>query len=362
MALPGFLKRFFPKADVAGALERACAEATGSPRVVEIDALRAVIFSDHHRGRGDGADDFERCEQAYVAALGWYLEHGYELWLLGDVEELWENSPPAVLERYANVLALERSFGEGKVLRFFGNHDLDWASPKVVERHLASHLPANTPVREALNVDLVDGGTKLGTLFLVHGHQGTPDAGSAFSRAFSRFVVRNVWARLQRFQRIASTSPSQDVELRARHDRAMARWADDREDPVVLIAGHTHRPVFPVAPAPQTPAERLAEKQRAYDDAVAGGGDVAATRAELELARVRFERDPGHQPVVQKRPAYFNTGCCSFGDGDVTGLVIDRGTIGLVRWLDNDGNARPQQLVEPADLRDILRRVQGRGT
>ena len=79
MALPGFLKPFFPKADVAGALERACAEATKNPRVVEIDSLRAVIFSDHHRGKGDGADDFERCEQAYVAALGWYVEQGYEL-------------------------------------------------------------------------------------------------------------------------------------------------------------------------------------------------------------------------------------------------------------------------------------------
>lgn len=361
MALPGFLKRFFPKADVAGALEQACEVASKAPRAVEIDELRAVIFSDHHRGVGDGADDFERCEEAYVSALGWYQQQGYELWLLGDVEELWENRPAAVLERYANVLELERSFGEGRVFRFFGNHDLDWASPEVVERELAGHLPPGTPVREALNVDLLDGGERLGTLFLVHGHQGTPDAGSALARAFSRFVVRNVWARLQRFQRIASTSPSRDVELRARHDRAMATWADEREDAVVLIAGHTHRPVFPVAPPPKTLEQALADRERAFEEAKAGGGDVPAARAALERARQKVLRDKGHKPVVQKRPAYFNTGCCSFGDGDVTGLVIADGKIGLVRWFDNNDDARPQVLVEPADLRDILRRVAGRG-
>lgn len=32
---------------------------------------RIVIFSDHHKGARDGADDFERCEPAYCAALAW---------------------------------------------------------------------------------------------------------------------------------------------------------------------------------------------------------------------------------------------------------------------------------------------------
>ena len=31
---------------------------------------RVVIFSDHHRGERDGADDFMRCEKEYSAALG----------------------------------------------------------------------------------------------------------------------------------------------------------------------------------------------------------------------------------------------------------------------------------------------------
>jgi hypothetical protein len=141
----------------------------------------------------------------------------------------------------------------------------------------------------------------------------------------------------------------------------MATWADQREDAVVLIAGHTHRPVFPSREPPPSPEAMLEAARAAYEKAKAEGGDVPAARAELVRAQVRVARD-NHTPVVQKRPVYFNTGCCSFGDGDVTGLVIADGTIGLVRWLDNDGRARPQELVAPADLRDILKRVAGRGS
>src|SRR6266540_2450137 len=68
---------------------------------VQLSELRVVVFSDLHRGARDGADDFQRCEPAYSAALDWYLERGYELFLLGDVEELWENDIGEVLPKYA---------------------------------------------------------------------------------------------------------------------------------------------------------------------------------------------------------------------------------------------------------------------
>ena len=71
---------------VATGLDRAF-EAAGT-RDVQLAQLRLVILSDLHRGARDGADDFQRCEPAYSAALGWYLERGYQLYLLDDVEEL----------------------------------------------------------------------------------------------------------------------------------------------------------------------------------------------------------------------------------------------------------------------------------
>jgi len=364
MAIPGFLKPLFGKARVAGELTRACRDAPTERR--DIDALKVVIFSDHHRGRGDDADDFARCERAYMAALGWYAQQGYELWLLGDVEELWENTPPTkVLEQYPKVLALEGSFGDG-LYRFYGNHDLEWSDAERVKRFLGEggHLPAGKGVLEALNVELYEGGGSdpLGRLFLVHGHQGTPDAGSRLSRFVSRFAVRKVWGPAQRLLKMASTSPAADVQLRARHDRTMYTWAAKRrDDPVVLIAGHTHRPVFPGDPPPSL--QEVLDAAKAEYTKVSTGTDeaAAAARAALEFAQVKFDRDSGHDPVVQERPVYFNTGCCSFGDGDVTGLVIEGGKIGLVRWLDNNGKPRPQELVEGrADLRDVLARVQAR--
>ena len=75
---------------------------------VEAADLRIVVISDLHRGTNDRADDFRRCHRAYRAALGWYLEHGYQLWLLGDIEELWENSAGRVIETYKDVLELDR--------------------------------------------------------------------------------------------------------------------------------------------------------------------------------------------------------------------------------------------------------------
>ena len=95
MAIPAFIARHLGEQAYRRRIGKGLTEAHGRAgrRDIELSDLRAVVFSDHHRGVGDGADDFRRCEPAYCAALGWYLEQGYELWLLGDVEELWENSP-----------------------------------------------------------------------------------------------------------------------------------------------------------------------------------------------------------------------------------------------------------------------------
>jgi hypothetical protein len=351
---------------IAKGLNRAFADAddrrNGGEEAIEASQLKAVVFSDLHRGAGERADDFARCERAYAAALGWYLERDYELWLLGDVEELWENGIEEVMPRYRELLELEREFARGPGLRrFYGNHDLDWSKPELVERHLSGWL-GGAEAREALRLRVREDGADLGLLFLAHGHQGTTT--SERLAGLSRFAVRHLWRAVQRSQGLLATTPADDSQLRHRHDVAMHSWAKGRvlggspANRPVLIAGHTHHPVFPgsrpARPVPGDAAELRARLAEATDAAAS-----AELRAELELVEAIL-REPPFDPPDDDPPCYFNTGCCSFPDRDVTCVEISgeqladvglkdetdgRGKIRLMRWLDDGGRPRPKQLA-----------------
>ncbi len=358
MSVPTLIARHLPEDRyawwVGKGMDRAYRRALRRPTVrlgpIEVDDLRGVVFSDHHRGIGDNADDFRRCEEAYAAALGSYVERGYGLWLLGDVEELWANRTAAVMQRYQQILTLEDEFDE-RLLRFYGNHDLAWRNPLTVYRHLPGKR-----VHEAMIVEVTDSGKPLGKLFLTHGHQGTIDSGNLLLVPVSRFVVRFVWGTLQRWRGFPNTSPAEDALLRHRHDEAMARWAHEHAERLVLIAGHTHHPVFLNTDPPDLVAELQARTQE-YELAVEGHGDTAETRAAQETARIRALRDEPYDPPDLKGSSYFNSGCCSFADGDVTGLEIADGEVRLVRW--QAGGARSAEVLQRRSLRDVFATLRG---
>jgi hypothetical protein len=208
-------------------------------------------------------------------------------------------------------------------------------------------------VREAIRLQVLQDGGVLGELFFVHGHQGTDD--SERYKWLSRLVVRKIWRPLQRRLRIASTTPATDWDLREQHDEAMFAWARSAPTRPVVIAGHTHRPVFGVGRREPVVSQPLEELERAFEDARRDGATaerLAQLRAEIEFGYAearRYDRPP--IPVVP--PCYFNTGCCSFGDGDVTGLEIAGGQIRLVRWPNDAGEPAPKVLVTE-ELRTVL--------
>jgi UDP-2,3-diacylglucosamine pyrophosphatase LpxH len=350
---------------VMGGLDAAY-ERAGGPERFDLDTGKLVIFSDHHRGGRDGADDFQRCERAYRSALAYYLEAGHTLVLLGDIEELWECKLPTPLKNYPEVLALERDFAKASRLRrFYGNHDLVWSRPNVVDKFLAGPMGGNVKVREAVRLDLRDGDGSFGEIFLTHGHQGTPD--SDLWAPVAMIPVRHVWPRLQRSVKFASTSPARDYKLRGQHDAAMYEWAKRRSEgghPVVLITGHTHKPVFRRRLASgdvpgDEPVPTVDEARGALDAARRKGqpaGVLSKLRAMLEFVSTK---DYGAPAIELSRPCYFNTGCCSFGDGDVTGIEIEGGEIRLVRWPDDHDKPLPQ-ILDHASLREIAGEVAGR--
>lgn len=99
-----------------------------------LETDKIIIFSDHHRGVRDGADDFLRCERAYNAAVGYYLEAGYTLIILGDAEDLWECRPGPVVKAYKDTLSLEAEFlkQQNRYYRIYGNHDDYWGEKRSV--------------------------------------------------------------------------------------------------------------------------------------------------------------------------------------------------------------------------------------
>ena len=78
---------------------------------IPLDAgRRCVIFSDHHKGARNQADDFQPCERTYLAALDYYLANDYTLVILGDSEEAWEEGITRVMDAYRNVFESEARF------------------------------------------------------------------------------------------------------------------------------------------------------------------------------------------------------------------------------------------------------------
>jgi UDP-2,3-diacylglucosamine pyrophosphatase LpxH len=312
---------------------------------VTIEQARFVIFSDLHRGVRDGADDFLRCEKAYSAALGYYLESGYTLIVLGDAEELWECRPAPVVDSYRATLLLEAEFlKQDRYYKMYGNHDDYWEKESGIRTLLMPIFGPSLQIKENLRLLFEQGQAVTNEIFLVHGHQG--DYLSDQSRKISKWFVRYVWRPFQRLTKLKLTTPAKDYKLRDEHSIAMYRWAVKKSG-LALIAGHTHLPVFEIRAQLRTIEKELEAARLAGETT-----RVAELRARLELARARARERDGRGFSMAK-PCYFNTGCCSFSDGDVTGIEIADGQIKLVRWPDDAGNPKPKILASTV-LHDVF--------
>ncbi len=326
-------------ARVAEGLEKAHENA----KVLELslDETRLVLFSDLHRGIGDRADDFRPCRKIYHAALGYYDALDYRLGLLGDIEELWQRILPGILDCYAGTLAVERRFfDDGRGLRLLGNHDeiLAWSWHRNM---LADHV-GDIELLDSVRLRLLDGaGSPLGEILLVHGHQGIHYSW------LDRFVVRWVWTPIQKFTGITLGLPSTDHSIRNLHERALYEWAAGRPG-LLLVCGHTHQPVFMSAAwvdSVNSELERLRES---------GADPEAVAMKEAELHWIAADLDELRTSLPDDaRPCYFNTGSCSYRDGSITGIEIDRGRIRLVRWT-GDSGAPLRTVLREADLANVF--------
>ncbi len=339
------------EAEVHAALSRVLEGTDTLVFELDLDAPhRFIIFSDTHKGARDRADEFERCEPAYAAALHDYRERGFSLILLGDIEELWEQRFHKVEKDYADLMRFEAGFGAGRYYRVWGNHDDDWMNPDLVRARLAPYMPT-AAVYEGIRVSACVAGEPVGTLFMVHGHQGTfgSDKIRPVSRLFLRWIVRP----LQRLGApIGKSIPAKDACLRGEHDREMYNWAEKQEK-LILVAGHTHRPVWSSRTHLQKLEADLEAAESAPDSATPEGQTrIAGLRAAVEERR-RLTPPCNDLPGGGLVACYFNTGCCRFEDGDITGIELEDGVLRLVKWTSGRATYEPpltRMVLEEGEL------------
>lgn len=337
------------------ALDAALARAfaAGNTRVLDLATDRYIIFSDQHRGARNNADDFQDAERAYNAALAYYLHMGHTLVVLGDVEELWEETPAAVIKAYRHSLKLEARFHQrGRYVRIWGNHDDEWQYEDSVRRHLAA-IYGDPPlrVRESLHFTVVEGTEELGALFLLHGHQG--DAFNDKWAWLTRILVRYLWRTFQRLTRISLNTPATSWDLRHKINQAMYAWTAQHPK-LLLIAGHTHMPVFKSQSHETQISDTIAALAERAPDGNAHHEELGRLLAQREWVRAQAPDAPAQEALpLMAKPCYFNTGCCCYADGDITGIEIAEGQIRLIRWPDKARRPQPYVLAE-ANLHDVL--------
>lgn len=311
------------------ALDRTSEESLQLPYNPRSD--KYVIFSDLHKAdKVRGIDDFQRNETIFAHALEQYYNEDYRLVLNGDIEECWEAKPREIINSYKNtIFALERQFaekGQEYYIRIFGNHDDLWRFPEKVQKHL-------WPVLGRVNVFP---GLKLGDdILITHGHQGDP-TGDTYSY-ISRYFVRTSWRWLQRFTRITNSRASKNHLIRQRRDEYLYSWAKQRKQ--LLIAGHTHNPMF----QSYSTESQLEEALDKLSELFPSGNMPYWIQANIDKMR-----DTARHPIRwwkrksqmndKPLPCYFNGGAGVHFDG-VTGIELENRQIRMVKWELSDCTA-----------------------
>lgn len=302
---------------------------------------RFIIFSDQHKGAKNGADDFAMAEKNYLAALEFYNENNFCYINLGDCEELWENTIAAVKKNNMpsfnkEILFLQRN----SFIKIFGNHDLYWANDALAFINLESIYHQKISIYEGVILRTIFNGATL-DIFLTHGHQGDRQSDGNW---FSKWFIANVWAPLQAYLKMNPNTPAYNEQLKTKHNSLMYEWSSNQNQ-ILLITGHTHQPVFKSL----TYIERLYRQLHTAKNK----NDTAAIKDienKITVKLIQGENMPDFSAI---KPTYFNSGCCCFNDGDITGIEIQNGCIRLIKWK-YINNLPAREVLEETNLNELV--------
>lgn len=248
------------------------------------DYSKIIIMSDCHRGIGNLGDQFAKNQNLFLAALRHYLNENYTYIEIGDGDELWENrNLGKIITSHSDVFRLMANFyKKDRLYMLFGNHDNIKRDKYLRNTMLKEYFDKRTQkyislfpdieIYEGLILKYAQTGDKI---FLAHGHQGDFLNDTAWRAA--RLLVRHLWRPLELIGIRNPTSAATNDKIKNSVERKLIAWTIKNKQ--MLIAGHTHRHMFPQI------GEHL----------------------------------------------YFNDGCCTH-PCNITGIEIVNGTISLIKW------------------------------
>ncbi len=248
------------------------------------DSSKIILMSDCHRGDGTWGDNFLSNQNLFFGALEFYYKKGFTYIELGDGDELWENRKiDRIISIHSDAFWLMSKFyKEGRFYMVYGNHDEVKKYKNYAKNNLRSYFVESIQKRVALFPDIkIHEGLILrykdsnNLIFLTHGHQA--DFLNYNMWKLSRFLVRYLWRPLELIGVRDPTSAGENNTRKEKVERKLVNWTQKQKH--MLIAGHTHRPVFPQA----------------------------------------------------NESLYFNDGCCVH-PRCITAIEIENGTITLVKW------------------------------
>ncbi|HET9825842.1 MAG TPA: metallophosphoesterase [Chitinophagaceae bacterium] len=303
---------------------------------------KVIIFSDQHKGAKNGADDFMLCEPNYLAALDHYNEQEFLFISLGDNDELWENRWPAVRKNNKASFEREKKFiDRDAFIKIFGNHDLAWNTDVNTSFEMERIYGQNVKVYEGVVLHTQVSGLAV-SIFLTHGHQGDAQSDGNW---FSKFFVAHIWAPFQSYLKVNPNTPAYNTTIKTLHNRIMYEWSA-QEKSTLLITGHTHQPVF----------ESLTHLERLYRRLVLAQSvndlsQIEEVKKEIKIKEPQFTAVSSD--YLNMKPSYFNSGCCCFSDGDITGIEIENGLIRLIKWETENGQSK-RCVLEEKSLNELI--------
>lgn len=208
-----------------------------------------IIMSDCHRGQGNTGDNFLPNQLLHFGALEYYYNEGFTYIELGDGDELWQNRKMRkIIEAHSDVFWLmSRFYKENRLYMLYGNHDVTKKRESVSDvfgKYYCESTKCSLPLFPGIRIreGLVLRNTDINKdILLVHGHQGSFLNDTIWPAA--RFLVRYVWGPLDMVGLTAPTGAARSHTSKEKIEKKLASYADSENR--MLIAGHTHRPVFP---------------------------------------------------------------------------------------------------------------------